>query len=136
MLEALYPRAHGISLEAANRRLTSVTDLDVLAHYDSAPELVPRSVGWADLEDSSAEDEERTGCTATRSGKGVHGPAPELRMLSAGASPASAEQGHADGRPDKALRVLGRREGLVSTAPSRDTSSAECLVDLRVVSIK
>ena len=55
MLEALYPRAHGISLEAAN-------------HYDyGGPELVPRSVRWADLEASSAEDEESAGCTATRS---------------------------------------------------------------------
>ena len=40
---------------------------------------------------------------------------------------ASPVTGHADGRPDNALRVLGRREGLVSTTTSRDMSSVECL---------
>ena len=93
-----------------------MTNLEILVHYDSgAPELVPRSVRWADLEDSSAEDEERTGCTATRGGTGVLGFAPELHVPSAGALPASPEHGHADGCPNNALRVLGRREGLVST---------------------
>ena len=38
---------------------------------------------------------------------------------------------HADGRPGNASRVQGRREGLVSTAPSRDASSAEHLGELR-----
>ena len=69
---------------------------------------------WADLEDSNAEDDEHTACTATHGGKGVLGLAPELRVPTAGASPASPEHGHADGRPDNALWVLGWREGLVS----------------------
>ena len=49
---------------------------------------MPRSVRWADLEDSGAEDEESTGCTATRGDKGVVGFAPELRVTSAGTSSA------------------------------------------------
>ena len=58
VLEALYPRKHGVSVEAANRLLASVADLDVEIHYDcSACEPAPGSVNWADLEDTDGEDE-------------------------------------------------------------------------------
>ena len=57
--------------------------------YDcGGPELVPKSVRWADLESSGAEDEERTGHTQRQ---GVLGPAPELRTPRAGALPARPE---------------------------------------------
>ena len=38
---------------------------------------------------------------------------------------------HVDGRPGNMSRVRGRREGLVSTAPSQDASSVEHLGELR-----
>ena len=45
VLEALYPCKHDVSLEAANRRMTSVNDLEFLVHYGcGAHEPVPRSV--------------------------------------------------------------------------------------------
>ena len=109
MLEALYPRSHGISVETANRRLDSVSDIEVLVHHDhdgkeSAP---PRVVRWADLEPSDDESPNAPFTTA---------------------SPVTS---HADGRPGNAARVRGRREGSVSTTPSQDASSAERLGELR-----
>ena len=109
MLKALYPRSHGISVETANRRLESVSDIEVIVYHDHdvgefAP---PRVVRWADLE---ATDDESP-----------------VTAYSA-ANPVTS---HAVGRPDKAIRAPGRREGSVSTTPSRDASSAECLGELR-----
>ena len=68
---------------------------------------------WADLEDPSAEDEERTCCTATRIGEGILGLTPELRAPSAGASPSSPKHGHADDRRTRHSRYLaGVRDGV------------------------
>ena len=109
MLEALYPRSHGISVETANRRLESVSDIEVLVHHDycGAEFAKPRVVKWADL---AATDDE----------------SPSTTYFAAG--PVTS---HADGRPDNAIRALGRREGSVSTTPSQDASSAERLGELR-----
>ena len=96
LLESLYRRSHGISVEAANRHLVSVADIEVLIHHDfHGPETAPRFVRWVDLEPSDGEEPTTAETTA------------------------SSVTGHADGRPDNALRVLGRREGLLSTTPSR-----------------
>ena len=59
VLEALYPRSHGISVETAKRRLESASDIEVLVHHDHcgtefAP---PRVVKWADLEATDDESE-------------------------------------------------------------------------------
>ena len=109
MLEALYPRSHGVSVETANRRLDSVSDIKVTVHHDhdDVGPVPQKVVKWADLEHSHNESPEVTASTA--------GP-----VIS-----------HADGRPGNASRVRGRREGLVSTTPSRDASSAEHLGELR-----
>ena len=81
VLESLYARSHGISVETANRRLVSVADIEVLMHHDyNGPETAPRVVRWADLEPSDGEE------------------------TSIAKSTASSVTGHADGRPDKALR--------------------------------
>ena len=97
-----------ISVEAANRHLVSVVDIEVLIHHDfHGPETAPRVVRWADLELSDGEE-------------------PSIAETAA-----SSVTGHADGRPDNALWVLGRRGGLVSTTPSRGASSAERRGDLR-----
>ena len=70
VLEALYPRKHGVSVEAANQLLESVTDLEVEIHFDcGACEPAPRSVKWADLEETDGEDERRA--EAAVGGKGV-----------------------------------------------------------------
>ena len=117
-MEALYPRKHGIPVEVANRMLSSVTDLEVLVHYDcGAHKLAPKSGKWADLAATDAEDEDCIETTA--GGRGVLGPAPESGGLRA-SSPASVARRHADGHLGNAPQVLGRREGLASATPSRD----------------
>ena len=66
VLEALYPRKHGVSVEVANRLLASFTDFVVVIHYDDgAHELAPTSVKSADLEDKDVKDED---CTSTIAG--------------------------------------------------------------------
>ena len=58
VLEALYPRQHGTTAKGASQLLGSVTDLEVEVHYDcDVQELAPRSVRWADLSDTDAEEE-------------------------------------------------------------------------------
>ena len=108
VLEAIYPRSHGIGVDAANRRLNSVSDIEVTVHhdYDGSAQAPPKVVRWEDLEPS---DDERPGDFVSTAGPVIS---------------------HADGRPGNAPRVRGRREGLVSTTPSRDASSAEHLGEL------
>ena len=76
VLEALCPRKHVVSVEAANRLLASVADLEAEIHDEcSACEPAPRSVKWADLEDTDGEDEK---CAEAAVGsKGVPEHAPE-----------------------------------------------------------
>ena len=76
MLEAFYPRKHGVSVEAANQLLASVADLEVEIHYDcGACKPAPGSVKWADVEDTDGEDEKSA--EAAVGGKGVSEHAPE-----------------------------------------------------------
>ena len=77
MLEALYPRKHGVSVEAANKLLASDADMEVEIHYEcGACEPAPRSVRWADFEDTDGEDERRA--EAAVGGKRVSEHAPEF----------------------------------------------------------
>ena len=87
VLEALYPRKHGVSVEAANRLLVYVADLEVEIHYDcGACEPAPRSVKWADLEDTDGEDERRAEAAVGGNGVSEHAPessGPRARMRTA-----------------------------------------------------
>ena len=82
-------------------------------HYDDGVHArAPRSVKWADLEDTDAEDKDCTGTAAGR--KEVL----ESLLVPRASLAASVETGHADGRLGNESQVLGRREGLASAAPS------------------
>ena len=75
---------HGVSVEAANRLLASVADLEVEIHYDcGACEPAPRSVKWADLEDTDGEDEKSPEAAVGSKGVSEHAPessGPRARM--------------------------------------------------------
>ena len=101
-------------------------DLEVVVHFDDdVHEQPPRSVKWADLEDTDAEDEDCTGTTAGL--KGILGRATESQLVPRASSAASVETGRADVRLGNGSQVLGRCEGLASANPSQVLSSAECL---------
>ena len=131
VLESLYPRSQGVSVETANRRLVSVAGIEVMVHHDyNGSETAPRVVRWADLEPSDGE--EPSSLRSTGGNEELEAPLVQPSGPSAAESTASPVNGHTDGRPDTALRTLGRREGLVSTAPSRGASNAERPGDPRV----